>query len=63
MAKIRGSRDPMPTKGGSPTGIFSSRGRQKNDPLVGSQKSHQGMTAANYRHPKVDPVTRDNRIK
>lgn len=36
---IRGIRNPMPSKGGKPTGMFSSRGKQKVDPTSGYDKS------------------------
>lgn len=31
MAGVRGAKNPVPTKGGKPTGMFSSKGKQKND--------------------------------
>jgi hypothetical protein len=31
---IRGSRNPMPTKGAAPTGIFSTNGKQKKDAVI-----------------------------
>lgn len=38
---VRGRRNPMPTRGGKPTGIFSSRGvgKQKMDSTDGYNKS------------------------
>lgn len=35
MAGVRGIRNPLPKKGGSPTGMFSSKGRQKQDGATG----------------------------
>lgn len=32
---IRGTRDPFPSKGNKPTGIFSTRGKQKQDGASG----------------------------
>lgn len=63
MAGIRGVRNPMPMKGGKPTNIFSTNGKQKNPPLAASQKKNASMTASQFRGSKVDPVSRDNRIK
>jgi len=40
---IRGMKNPMPTKGKAPTGIFSTRGSQKND---GMHSEH--MSLLNY---------------
>ena len=34
MAGIRGVRNPFPKKGGKPTGMFSEKGRQKQDGLT-----------------------------
>jgi hypothetical protein len=35
MAGIRGIRNPFPSKGKAPTGIFSTRGKQKQDGASG----------------------------
>jgi len=63
MAKIRGVKNAMPVRGDSPTGIFSTRGKQKLDPLAGDQSKFSKMTGANGKMARMDPVTRDNRIK
>ena len=61
MAGIRGVRNPMPKKGGQPTGIFSTRGKQKQDPTGGGFKP--GMTATAMDKPRKGPVKRDNGLK
>lgn len=61
MAGIRGVKNPVPKSGGSPTGIFSTRGSQKNDPVGGGFKPN--MTAKAMDMPRKGPVKRDNRIK
>lgn len=45
MAGIRGVRNPMPKKGKKPTGMFSSRGRQKQDGASGPN-----MDSLKYAH-------------
>lgn len=60
MARIRPPKNPMPSAGGKPTGIFSTRGRQKSDPCTSKYK---GMTGNNFDDARVKPVKRDNRIK
>ncbi len=52
MAGIRGKKNPMPKAGGSPTGIFSSKGRQKMDGLSASQSKLKGMSNNNYDKPR-----------
>lgn len=61
MAGIRGVKNPVPMKGGKPTGIFSTRGSQKMDPLGSGFKP--GMTATAMDKPRKGPVKRDNRLK
>lgn len=61
MAGVRGVKNPLPTRGDKPTGIFSTKGSQKNDPLGGGFKP--GMTATAMDKPRKKPVKRDNRIK
>lgn len=47
MAGVRGAKNPMPSAGGKPTGIFSTNGKQKHDstakqpakPLLGYAKA------------------------
>ena len=63
MAGIRGVRNPMPSKGDSPTGIFSTKGKQKLDPLVGEQSKYKKYTGSEYRMERKDPVKRDNGLK
>jgi len=58
MAGIRGVKNPMPKKGGQPTGIFSSRGSQKRDPLVGDQSKHAKFTATNFDQERKGPASR-----
>lgn len=58
---IRGVKNPMPKKGGSPTNIFSTNGKQKNPPLGSGFKPN--LTGSVLRGPKIGPVKRDNRIK
>jgi hypothetical protein len=41
MAGIRGAQNPVPTKGKAPTGIFSTKGSQKQDP-AGPNKELMG---------------------
>ena len=61
MAGIRGVRNPVPTKGEKPTGIFSTRGSQKKDDLGSAYKPE--LTGSNLRKPRVDPKPRDNGLK
>ena len=61
MAGIRGVKNPLPKKGTAPTGIFSTKGRQKNDP-VGSGFM-PSMTATAMDKPRKGPVKRDNGLK
>ena len=63
MAGIRGVRNPNPSKGSKPTGIFSTKGSQKKDPLVGDQSKYAKYTGSNYRKERKDPVSRDNGLK
>ena len=63
MAGVRGVRNPMPSKGGKPTGIFSTNGSQKKDPLNAPQSEYKKYTASEYRMEKVDPKPRDNGLK
>lgn len=62
MAGIRGVKNPMPTKGDAPTGIFSTRGRQKMDSTA-SQPAKGLMADAKSCDGKVAPVKRDNMLK
>jgi hypothetical protein len=62
MAGIRGIKNPMPSKGDKPTGIFSTRGRQKND-SVAAQPSKGLKDYAKECCGKVNPVKRDNMLK
>jgi len=48
---IRGAKNPVPTKGDSPSGIFSSKGSQKKDPLGPGFKP--GMTATAMDKPRI----------
>jgi hypothetical protein len=43
---IRGPRNPMPKTGPAETGIFSSKGKQKND---GGPKNHAGLLASSLK--------------
>lgn len=63
MAGVRGVRNPMPMRGGKPTGIFSTKGKQKVDPLAKVQQNNAKLTASQLRGPKINPKKRDNRIK
>lgn len=47
MAGIRGARNPMPSKGKKPTGIFSTNGTQKQDGISGP---HMNVKRAAYAH-------------
>jgi hypothetical protein len=58
---IRGVKNPLPTKGGSPTGIFSTRGSQKNDPVGAGFRPE--LTAKSLDKPRKGPVKRDNKLK
>lgn len=58
MAGIRGVKNPYPKTGEYPTGMFSSKGSQKRDPLVGDQKKHAGMTGAKLDKPRKGPTKR-----
>jgi hypothetical protein len=58
---IRGVKNPVPMRGDKPTGIFSTRGSQKNDPLGGGFKPE--MTAKSLDQPRKGPVKRDNMLK
>lgn len=60
MAGVRGIKNPMPKAGGKPTGMFSSRGKQKQDPIGGGFKP--SLTGSNYRMDRKDPVKRNNRL-
>ena len=62
MAKVRGVENPMPSKGGKPTGIFSTRGRQKSD-SVAAQPEKGLLRYAKDCCDKVAPVKRDNMLK
>jgi hypothetical protein len=61
MAGIRGVKNPMPSKGEKPTGIFSRSGSQKKDPIGGGFKPD--MVAAAKACMRKDPVKRDNGLK
>jgi len=58
---IRGVRNPLPTAGDKPTGIFSTRGSQKKDPLGSGFKPD--MTAKAMDKPRKGPVKRNNGLK
>jgi hypothetical protein len=62
MGKIRGVVDPFPQRGDKPTGMFSSKGRQKYD---GNNASAADLATQRAAHAatRVDPVSRDNRIR
>lgn len=61
MAGIRGVKNPLPKAGGKPTGMFSGRGSQKQDPTGGG--FNPSMTATAMDMPRKKPVKRDNQIK
>ena len=61
MAGIRGVKNPFPKKGGQPTNIFSTNGKQKNPPLGDGFKPN--MTATAMDKPRKGTVKRDNRLK
>ena len=61
MAGVRGVRNPYPTAGGKPTGIFSTRGSQKKDSVGDGFKP--SMTAKAMDAPRKGPVKRDNGLK
>lgn len=61
MAGIRGVKNPVPKSGSKPTGIFSTNGRQKKDPIGWGYKP--SMTGAKYDKPRKGPQKRDNRLK
>lgn len=63
MAGVRGVKNPMPSKGGKPTGIFSSRGKQKMDSVAAQPEKGLMGYAKDCGHGKVAPVKRDNMIK
>ena len=58
MSGVRGVKSAMPTKGDSPTGMFSGRGSQKKDPTGGGFKPN--MTAKAMDKPRKGPVKRKN---
>jgi hypothetical protein len=62
MGRIRGVVDPFPQRGDPPTGMFSSKGRQKYD---GNNASAADLSTQRIAHAadRVGPVSRDNRIK
>ena len=49
---IRGQRNPMPTRGKAPTGIFSSKGTQKQD---GASGPHMDIKAAAHNNKRSAP--------
>jgi hypothetical protein len=61
MAGIRGVKSPIPKRGTAPTGIFSTKGSQKNDPLGKGFKPE--MTATAMDKPRKGPVKRNNGLK
>lgn len=63
MAGIRGVRNPVPSKGGAESGIFSSKGSQKKDALSPTQRKHAGMAGNNFDKPRKGPTKRDNGLK
>lgn len=64
MAGVRGVKNPMPTKGGKPTGIFSSKGSQKNDSTADfGHKKLLNDNKYNGTDDRCNPVKRDNMIK
>lgn len=61
MVGVRGVKNPVPKSGGKPTGIFSTNGRQKKDPIGGDYKP--AMTAKKFDKPRKGPQKRDNGLK
>lgn len=61
MGKIRGVVDPFPTRGKPPTGMFSSRGSQKMDPVT-APAGDVALKRKAHVIDNVGPVSRDNRI-
>jgi hypothetical protein len=53
---IRGVKSPVPKSGKSPTGIFSTRGSQKKDPLGASQQKNAKFTGPNQTGGNLKPV-------
>lgn len=56
MPGIRGVKNPYPKKGEEPTNIFSRKGLQKRDPLVGDQKKYADMTGSKGDNPRKGPT-------
>jgi hypothetical protein len=53
MPSSSGTKNYMPTRGGAPTGMFSSKGSQKKDPTGGDFKP--SMTAKAMDKPRKGP--------
>ena len=58
MARIRPPKNPMPSAGGAPTGIFSTRGSQKKDPV---ESKYKHMTGNNFDEKRVMPKSRGSK--
>jgi len=63
MGQIRGVVNPMPTKGKAPTGIFSTRGSQKQDGVTAPSAAVATKNAAHAMGGKVAPAKRNNMLK
>jgi len=61
MSGVRGIKNPVPKAGGTPTGMFSGSGKQKNPPVGKGFKPN--MTATAMDKPRMGPVKRNNRLK
>lgn len=61
MAGIRGTRNPLPKKGGKAQNLFSGNGKQSNPPLGDGFKPN--LTATAMDKPRVKPVKRNNGLK
>lgn len=59
MAGVRGVVNPMPKKGKSPTGIFSTRGSQKQDSAAAFANKYT-QNYARSAEGRVAPVKRNN---
>jgi len=60
MSGVRGIKTPLPMAGGTPTGMFSSKGSQKKDACTSAHKSLTGNKGDKAR---TKPVKRNNGLK
>ncbi len=58
MSRIKPPKQMMPMPGEKPTGIFSTRGSQKKDPITSAYKK---WTGNNYDDKRVKPKSRSSK--